>query len=143
MNENALSRRLPVHVRELMQAQVVETFPDEPLLEAAVRMRDHQVGSLMVLQGEDLIGIISERDILGAVARGLPPEVTPVRECMTRDPITARPDMPADAAALIMIERDVRHLPVVEGGRLVGMISARDLLSMSAWPLLLQIAEER
>jgi CBS domain-containing protein len=49
--------------------------------------------------------------------------------------------MPADEAALIMIERDVRHLPVVDGSRLVGMISARDLLSMSAWPLLLEIAE--
>jgi CBS domain-containing protein len=101
------------------------------------------VGSLMVVEGEELVGIISERDIVRAVAEGLAPEVTGVKECMTRDPITARPDMPADAAALIMVERDVRHLPVVDGRRLVGMISARDLLTMSAWPLLIEIADER
>ena len=60
---------------------------------------------------------------------------------MTREPLTVTPDTPADAAALVMIEHDVRHLPVVKGRRPIGMISARDLLSMSAWPLLLEIAE--
>jgi CBS domain-containing protein len=141
MNQDSNNMRLPVHVAELMQAEVLATLPEELLTEAAARMRDHQVGSLMVVEGEDLVGILSERDILRAVAEGLSPALTEVRQCMTRDPITARPGMPADEAALIMIERDVRHLPVVEGSRLVGMISAKDLLPMSAWPLLQEIAE--
>ncbi len=141
MNQDSNNMRLPVHVAELMQAEVLETFREELITEAAARMRDHQVGSLMVVEGEDLVGILSERDVLRAVAEGRSPALTTVGECMTRDPITARPGMPADEAALIMIERDVRHLPVVDGSRLVGMISARDLLSMSAWPLLMEIAE--
>ena len=133
--------RLPVHVRELMQAEALQALPDESLSEAAPRMRDHQAGSLLVVEGEELVGILSERDILLAVADGLSPEETVVQRCMTRSPVTAHRQMPADTAALIMIERDVRHLPVVEGRRPVGMISARDLLSLSAWPLLREIAD--
>jgi acetoin utilization protein AcuB len=69
--------RLPVHVRELMQAEALKTFPDELLSEAASRMRDHQVGSLMVVEADELVGILSERDILNAVAEGLSPDSTP------------------------------------------------------------------
>ena len=137
--ENPL--RVPVRVRDLMQAEVLEASAAELLTEGAVHMRDHQVGSLMVVEEDELVGILTERDIVQAIAEGRSPALTTVGECMTRDPATAHPDMPADEAALIMLQREVRHLPVVNGRRLVGMISARDLLPMGAWSLLREIAD--
>jgi CBS domain-containing protein len=80
MNQDSNKMRLPVHVAELMQAEVLETFPEELIMEAAARMRDHQVGSLMVMEGEDLVGILSERDVLRSVAEGRSPALTTVGE---------------------------------------------------------------
>jgi CBS domain-containing protein len=87
--------RLPVHIRELMQSEALETFPDELLSEAASRMRDHQVGSLVVVEANELVGILSERDILTAIAEGLSPDSTTVASCMTREPSRRERDEPS------------------------------------------------
>jgi len=125
-----------------MQAEVLTASRDELLMDGAIRMRDHQVGSLMVVEEGELVGILSERDIVRAIAEGESPSLTTVGACMTRYPATARPEMAADEAVLIMMQQEVRHLPVVDGRRPVGMISARDLLPMGAWPLLREIADK-
>jgi CBS domain-containing protein len=119
---------LKMQVHELMQPQVWETYPEEPLADAAARMQAHEVGSLAVMDREDLVGIVTERDVLRAVADGVPCESTPVSSYMTALPVVADLSTDTTEAARLMVRHDIRHLPVVVGRRLVGMVSARDLL---------------
>jgi CBS domain-containing protein len=124
-----------MRLSELMETQIVETFPEECLADAATRMRDHGIGSLPVIDGETLVGIITDRDLMRAVAEGSPPHVTAVATYMSRVPVVAGPDDDSVTAAQLMVRHDVRHLPIVEGTQLVGMVSARDLLVLEGWPL--------
>jgi CBS domain-containing protein len=75
-----------------------------------------------------LLGIVTERDVLRAAASGADLSSSPVSEWMTNDPVTANPDMDADDAAEIMMSQGFRHLPVVEGKRVAGIVSLRDIL---------------
>jgi CBS domain-containing protein len=97
---------------------------------AAVRdMNDHGVGALVVAERGVPVGIFSERDVLRRVVdKGLDPETTRVRAVMTRDLIVVRPETRVDEAMELMTRHRVRHLPVVEHGKLDGMISIGDLL---------------
>jgi CBS domain-containing protein len=124
-----------MRVSELMQPEVWQTYTDESLADAAIRMRDHGVGSLAVLEGDELVGILTERDLLWAIADGAPMNVTRVGTYMSTPPIVVAPETDVVAASRMMVEHDVRHLPVVEAGQLKGMVSARDLLIVEAWPL--------
>lgn len=121
-----------MRLSELMQSQVWDTFPEESVADAAARMRDHGVGSLTVVDGEDLVGILTERDVLRAVAEGAATRVTPVSAYMTPSPVVATPGTDTAAAVRLMVKHDIRHLPVVAGRRVVGMVSARDLLVLDA-----------
>ncbi|HYW22742.1 MAG TPA: CBS domain-containing protein [Terriglobales bacterium] len=122
-----------MRVSDLMQPDVWQTFPEESLADAATRMRDHGVGSLVVLDGEDLAGILTERDLLWAMADGAPPNVTSVSIYMSAPAIVVTPDADVVEAGRLMVKHDVRHLPVVAAGQLLGMVSARDLLVAEAW----------
>jgi len=97
---------------------------------AASRMEYHEVGALAVLDDGELVGIITERDIGRAVAEARDPWLQTVGEFMTPDPVTVSPVTSLGLATSLMLEIGARHLPVVEGGRTVGMISVRDLLAM-------------
>ena len=123
-----------MRVSELMKREVWETFPDECLADAAARMRDHDVGSLPVMDGEVLLGILTDRDLTLAAADGAAAEETRVICYMSSLPIVAAPGDDTTAAARLMVEHDVRHLPVMAGSRLVGILSARDLLVLQGWP---------
>jgi CBS domain-containing protein len=97
--------------------------------EAARLMKQHAIGAVMVVENGKLVGIITERDALFKVmAGGLDAESTPVAEVMTPDPQTVDPDKPFEDALRIMHASSFRHVPVVENGRPVGMVSARDAL---------------
>ena len=120
-------------VSDLMQPQVWQTYPEECLADAAARMRDHGVGSLTVLDGEELVGILTERDLLWAVADGAATHVTSVSTYMSAPAIVVSPDADVVDAGRLMVQYDVRHLPVVAVGQLLGMVSARDLLVAEAW----------
>jgi len=122
-----------MRVSELMQKEVWQTFPEESLADAAARMRDHGVGSLAVTDGDDLVGILTERDLLWAMADGAAPNVTRVATYLSAPAVVAAPDTDLVEAGRLMVQHDVRHLPVVAAGQLVGMISARDLLVAEAW----------
>jgi CBS domain-containing protein len=100
----------------------------ETILEVCRRLDGHHVGALAVLDGDELVGIISERDVVSrVVARGRSPAETPVRSAMTPDPKTvAIGDGLADALQA-MLDGHFRHLPVMRDGRAVGMISMRDI----------------
>lgn len=97
--------------------------------DAAVRMRDRGVGAVLITEGARLDGIFTERDVLNrVVAAGRDPDRTPLSEVMTRDPQTIGPDELAVDALRYMCEGGYRHLPVIENGQLVGIVSRRDFL---------------
>lgn len=104
-------------------------------------MQFHEVGALAVFDGADLVGIITERDVLRAVGEGRNTEVATVDEYMTEDPVTVKVDDDASHAAALMVTLGARHLPVKDGGAVVGMLSAKDVLSIDAWPELVEAAE--
>jgi len=100
------------------------------LKEAAELLDSRKVGAMVILnEGGALIGVISERDIVRAVARGGPAALKSlVSEAMTRQVVTAKPRETIEAAMDRMTDRRIRHLPVVEGGRLMGVVSIGDLV---------------
>jgi CBS domain-containing protein len=113
---------------ELMTGAIVAVAPEDTLGEAAERMAEEGVGSAVVLDGGRLIGILTERDLLGAVAGRVHTSEARVREWMTEDPVTASESTSADEAMRTMLEQGFRHLPVVEGSRTVGVVSLRELM---------------
>jgi CBS domain-containing protein len=114
-------------VGEVMKRDVLAVAPEDSLGDAAEKMTGADVGAVVVSDFGRLIGILTERDVMRAVARRTHSSITRVREWMTADPITAPPEMDAAEAARTMLEHGFRHLPVVEDGRPVGIVSLRDI----------------
>jgi CBS domain-containing protein len=113
-------------VGDVMTRQLLELAAETPLVEAAAEMTARGVGSALVLDGERLTGIVTERDVLRAVGSG---EVGGrVGDWMTRHPETVDADESTQQAAVVMIHGGFRHLPVLEGGRPCGIVSIRDLM---------------
>jgi CBS domain-containing protein len=110
-----------------MSRDLLTVAPDIPLQEVAKRMVSRDVGAALVTDGERLVGIVTERDVLRAVARGLQ-EKTLVRDFMTSDPETMDPDESTQHAAVLMIHGGFRHLPIMEGEEVIGVLSIRDLV---------------
>jgi CBS domain-containing protein len=103
--------------------------PDEPVLVAVRMMADRYVGALLVMDGDKLAGIVSERDYARKVIlKGRSSAETPVRDIMTASVITVGPDDTTDTCMRICTERHVRHLPVVDGNKVVGVLSIGDLV---------------
>ena len=120
-------------VSDLMTAAAVTDAADDTLAEASARMWQQQTGSLLIMEGDKLNGIVTERDVLRVVAEGKDPKATTVREIMTTDLVTVSPNESIKGAAEIMFEKWFRHLPVVtDEGKVVGILSLRDLLSLVA-----------
>jgi CBS domain-containing protein len=124
-----------VRVSEIMTNAAVLDHADDTLAEAARKMWKQQTGSLLVTEGDDLVGIITERDVLKAVATGAKLEEARIAEVMTKDVVTVGPGTSLREAAKIMADRWIRHLPVVDGGKLVGVLSQRDLAGVLAGAL--------
>jgi len=110
-----------------MSRDLLSVEPGLPLAEVAKRMVAKDVGAVLVTEGKRLVGILTERDVLRAVARGIDESAT-VADWMTRDPETLEPDESTQQAAVLMIHGGFRHLPVTENGEVVGMLSIRDLM---------------
>jgi CBS domain-containing protein len=115
-------------VSDLQPHELFTAQAEETLEEAADQMSWHQVGALPVFEGQHLVGIITERDLTAALAEGADPGVTPVSDYMTPAPEVLRPDSDLAEAARQMLQLGVRHLPVVQRGRLVGVLTMRDVL---------------
>jgi CBS domain-containing protein len=111
--------------RELLTAQ-----PDESLAEAAKHMVSRDVGAVLIMDGDRLDGILTERDILKAVAVGVA-ESAKVRDWMTRSPETIEASDSTGHAAALMIHGGFRHLPVLDGGTIAGIVSIRDLMRVT------------
>jgi CBS domain-containing protein len=117
---------MPV-ARDHMSRDLLSVSPGDSLSEVAQRMVDRDVGAVLVMDGSELAGILTERDVLRAVAAGIE-EKTVVSDWMTRDPDTMAPDDTTQQAAVLMIHGGFRHLPLMEGSDVVGMLSIRDLM---------------
>jgi CBS domain-containing protein len=118
------------HARDEMSRDLLTVDAGLPLGEVAQRMVEREVGAVLVLDGERLAGILTERDVLRAVARGIGADDR-ARDHMTTAPETIGPDETTEHAATLMMHGGFRHLPVVEDGALVGMLSIRDLMRIA------------
>jgi CBS domain-containing protein len=116
-------------LRDVMNTRVATTTPGAPVAEAAAAMVEANVGAAVVMQGRFLAGILTERDVLRAAASGQDLSASLVSTWMTADPNSASPDTSAEEAAQIMLLHGFRHLPVVDGRDVCGVVSLRDLFA--------------
>jgi CBS domain-containing protein len=134
-------------VQDVMTSGPTAIPSDATTIEAARRMLSEDVGSLPVVDGETLVGMVTDRDIvLQVVAKDLDPNKVPVSDVCTEDPVTAEPEESLDVALQRMAKEQVRRLPVVSDGRLVGILAqadvARNASPESTGHLVEEISEE-
>ena len=115
-----------------MTEDVLAVAPEDTMGEVAAKMVDRGVGAVVVRDFGRIIGVLTERDIMRAVAARTHSSDARVREWMTADPITATADTDVEEAGRTMLENGFRHLPVVDGEQAVGIVSIRDVV---AWEL--------
>jgi CBS domain-containing protein len=116
-------------VHRHMSRDLLTVDGGRPVVAVARQMVDRNVGAVLVIEDGRLVGIMTERDLMRAVARGLSDDAV-VGECMTADPDTIAPDDTIEHAAVLMIHGGYRHLPVVDGEEVVGVLSIRDLVQV-------------
>lgn len=121
-----------MHVSDVMTEASITDSPEDTLRSAAERMWRQQTGSLVVMEDERLVGVITERDVLKAAAQGRDIEETTVGDVMTRNIITVRSTEPVRDAARLMARHWIRHLPVVDDDKVVGVLSQRDIVGIFA-----------
>jgi CBS domain-containing protein len=118
-------------VGEIMTSDVLTVEPSDTIGETAQKMVERGVSSAVVSDYGTLVGIVTERDLTRAVAGRVHSSEARVREWMTSDPITLAPDASAEDAAKIMLDNGFRHVPIVDDGRAVGIVSIRDVARWS------------
>lgn len=114
---------------QIMTREVFTTAPDAKVVDVAKSMVKGRFGSAIVMQSSWIAGIFTERDVLRAAAAGADPNTASVGDWMTKDPVTVSPDIDSEEAAQMMVTHGFRHLPVVEGKEVAGIVSLRDVLS--------------
>lgn len=113
----------------IARKEVVQLPGNESVRNASRLMAEHGIGAVLIMEGEEIRGIFSERDALKRVlAAGLDPEATTLADVMTRDMVTITPDTFAVDALRLMSQVGIRHLPIIEQDKVVGMISLRDFV---------------
>ena len=132
-------------IRSIVAGQTpISATKNTTVVEAARKMKEENIGALLVLDSSRLIGIFTERDALFRVlAAGLDPNTTRLADVMTAQPQTIGPDEPFLHALRIMYESKFRHLPVVEFGRPLGMVSVRDALDDDLYALKVDLAHRQ
>jgi len=117
-----------MQIRDIMTANVESVSPDTDLVRVAQLMKELDIGSVPVVSGDRLVGIITDRDIvIRAVAAGVNLQTEQVQSYVTGTPTTVTPDTDVRTASELMAREQIRRLPVVEGGRLIGVVSIGDL----------------
>ena len=116
-----------MNLDSLMSKPVCSVDPETTLAEATTVMGERHIGSALVLEGDRLVGILTERDVVRAMSSAFDAPMRPVVEWMTRRPTTAGPETPVKEALRVMVEGGFRHLPVVQGDQVLGMVSMRDI----------------
>ena len=121
-----------MRIGELTKQGVVTADLAETLSQAASRMRYADISALPVVEGGRLVGILTERDVARAAAEGADPRTHMVAAFMSLGPFVADPDEDSDDVVARMLDLGVRHLPILDGDQLVGIVSMRDLLTLEA-----------
>ncbi|WP_298325444.1 CBS domain-containing protein [Haloactinopolyspora sp.] len=121
-----------MRVAEIMTGAAVTDSTTGTLRSAAETMWRQQTGSLVIVDGSTIVGIVTERDILRAIARGADPDTESIESVMSTELITVSSDTSVREAARMMAQNWIRHLPIVEDGKLVGMLSQRDVTGVFA-----------
>ncbi|TMG18745.1 MAG: CBS domain-containing protein [Chloroflexi bacterium] len=114
-------------VRDVMKTSLHSVEPAETVGEAVAVMAQHRIGSVLVMQGDRLLGIFTERDTVRALSQAHDAARHEIISWMTHDPKTVAPSTDTEDALRVMLDNGFRHLPVVESGKVVGMVSMRDL----------------
>jgi CBS domain-containing protein len=114
-------------VRDLMASRLHTVSPGDTVGEAVAVMAQNRVGSVLVMDGEKLLGIFTERDTVRAISQSHDAPRHEIDSWMTQDPRTVEPDVDVEDALQTMLDNGFRHLPVVENGKVVGIVSMRDL----------------
>ena len=117
-------------VRNLMKSPVVLVGPEESLRQAAQVMQEHGIGAVVVEQSDQVVGILTERDVMHAAAQMGDVEKARVGDHMSAPVVTASPNWDVTVAATEMSDRRIRHLVVLEAGRALGVLSVRDVMSV-------------
>lgn len=120
--------RIPIFVNEIMRRSVTIVSPDDSLADAAKKMHEEDIGSLVVVKGRKIVGIITERDFVRITASRVDVKKVKVKEFMSKPVITCGPKDSIFEVALRMQKERVGHFPVVEKGKLVGIITSSDLV---------------
>lgn len=113
---------------DILRPNFITVAPEDTLGEVAEKMMSQNVGAVIVKDFGRMIGILTERDMLRAMAARMHTSEARVRQWMTPDPITAAPDMPLEEASQVMLDHGFRHLPVVDGETVLGVVSLRRVL---------------
>lgn len=119
-------------IRQILQRkghEVVTAAPDESVLDAVRRLMEHGIGAVVVTEGAELRGILSERDVLRLTSEGADLSSLPVRDAMTAEVITVGPGESLDRVMGLMTDHRIRHLPIVDGERLAGIVSIGDVVN--------------
>jgi CBS domain-containing protein len=130
--EEALGESSAGTIGEVMTADPLVVAPEDTLGEVAEKMRDRDVGSALVADSGRLIGILTSRDMLRALAGRVHSSEARVRQWMTAEPIVVAPGTALEVAAILMVEHHIHHLPVVDGERPVGMVGMREVVRSAA-----------
>ena len=119
-------------VRQLLEskpAEIIAISPDAPVIDAIRLMAERRVGALVVMEGARLAGILSERDYARKIVlQGRSSKATSVRDIMTAEVITVRPEDSSDHCMQVVTDKRIRHLPVMQGGDVIGVLSIGDLV---------------
>ena len=118
-----------VPIREVMSTSLVSVAPTESVADAATVMATNKVGAVLVMEDDRLVGIFTERDILRALGEHFDAAGHEVKQWMTPAPTSLPPDATTAQALGLMLERGFRHVPIVDGDRVIGIVSMRDVTS--------------
>jgi CBS domain-containing protein len=121
-----------MRVADIMSKPLCIVDPETTLAEATTLMAENHIGSAIVCRDQQLVGIVTERDVVRAMSGSHDAPVRAVDEWMTRKPVTVTPDIEVREALRMMVDGGFRHLPVVEGEKIVGMVSMRDIATAMA-----------
>lgn len=119
---------MDILLKDIMIRDVVTISPDKTAQEAARLMAEHGIGSVVVMDSDRVVGIVTERDLVRKVcAKDIPSSRVRIQDIMSTPIITAEPDLPIEAAVQRMFNNRIRRLPVVDNGRLVGIVTISDI----------------